>query len=79
MLLTLYFIYHGMTGDLSYSTGFLSRWDSWLDMMQPIAARVPFMVTSMHSCLCHLETMHRHRLQPYMLWHTLNIRSTRDT
>lgn len=32
------------TGDLSYASGFLSRWDSWMEMMQPIAARVPLMV-----------------------------------
>lgn len=32
-------------GDLSYSTGFLSRWDSWLNMMEPVTARVPLMTT----------------------------------
>jgi hypothetical protein len=32
-------------GDLSYSSGYLSRWDAWLDQMEPVAARVPFMTT----------------------------------
>ena len=32
-------------GDLSYASGYLSRWDSWLDQMEPVAARVPLMTT----------------------------------
>jgi len=32
-------------GDLSYSSGFLSRWDAWLDQVELVAARVPFMTT----------------------------------
>lgn len=42
-----------VVGDLSYSTGFLSRWDAWMEMMQPIAARVPLMVlSSLHRFFC---------------------------
>jgi hypothetical protein len=32
-------------GDLSYSSGYLSRWDAWLDQVERVAASVPFMTT----------------------------------
>lgn len=31
-------------GDLSYADGYQPVWDSWADMIQPVAARVPWMV-----------------------------------
>uniref|UniRef100_A0A7S2SCM6 Purple acid phosphatase N-terminal domain-containing protein n=1 Tax=Mucochytrium quahogii TaxID=96639 RepID=A0A7S2SCM6_9STRA len=39
---------HGVTlishiGDLSYATGSLGLWDAWLNMIQPISSKVPYM------------------------------------
>ena len=31
-------------GDLSYARGSAYLWDAWLDMIQPFASRIPFMV-----------------------------------
>lgn len=33
-----------LAGDLSYATGYLSHWDSWMEMVEPMSRRVPLMV-----------------------------------
>lgn len=30
-------------GDISYATGFLAEWDFFLEMIGPVASRVPYM------------------------------------
>jgi phosphodiesterase/alkaline phosphatase D-like protein len=30
-------------GDISYATGFLAEWDQFLDIITPIASKVPYM------------------------------------
>ncbi|BBM98080.1 acid phosphatase type 7 [Marchantia polymorpha subsp. ruderalis] len=35
------FVFH--IGDISYATGFLVEWDNFLELIQPIASRVPYM------------------------------------
>lgn len=31
-------------GDMPYANGFLSQWDQFTEMVEPIASRVPYMV-----------------------------------
>ncbi|KAG0567487.1 hypothetical protein M758_7G139800 [Ceratodon purpureus] len=37
-------IFH--TGDISYATGFLVEWDAFLEMINPVASRVPYMTAT---------------------------------
>ena len=32
-----------MVGDLSYATGYAGLWDNWMNMIEPLASRVPYM------------------------------------
>ena len=31
-------------GDISYATGFLVEWDSFLELVAPMASKVPYMI-----------------------------------
>lgn len=33
-------------GDISYATGFLVEWNMFLEMISPVASRVPYMTAS---------------------------------
>eukprot|EP01138_Halocafeteria_seosinensis_P002693 gb/GECG01002754.1/.p1 GENE.gb/GECG01002754.1/~~gb/GECG01002754.1/.p1 ORF type:complete len:765 (+),score=79.04 gb/GECG01002754.1/:1-2295(+) len=38
-------------GDISYATGYAAVWDEWLDMVSPVAKRIPYLVNGgNHEC-----------------------------
>lgn len=32
-------------GDLSYASGYIGRWDAWMDQIEPVSRSIPFMVS----------------------------------
>ena len=34
---------HASAGDISYADGYLGQWEDYLDMMEPLISRIPFL------------------------------------
>lgn len=43
-----------LVGDLSYATGYLGKWESFMNAIEPVSANVPFMVGQVLSSAWHI-------------------------
>jgi hypothetical protein len=49
------------SGDISYADGFMPHWDTFVNKVQPIASKVPYMVTPGNHELWYNFSQYKHR------------------